>query len=109
MDHSILSHTVPVGLEGDALANPAAWQEDDGSILFAYRGRHDEVLPMATAKHWSGPYTRLESPYPGRSTFPSGCAPLVCNGTKCSSDADAPQRLQGKLQHLGSATKTEFY
>ena len=44
---------------GDALANPAVYQEDDGTIFFAYRGRHDEVLPIASAPHWSGPFTRI--------------------------------------------------
>ena len=29
------------------LANPAVIQEDDGSLLLAYRGRHDEVLPVS--------------------------------------------------------------
>ena len=29
----------PINEEGDALANPAVWQEDDGSLLFAFRGQ----------------------------------------------------------------------
>ena len=59
-------------------------QEDDGSLLLAFRGRHDEVLPIATAPHWSGPYTRLLPA--GVSIFPSGCAPQFCNGSICHDD-----------------------
>jgi hypothetical protein len=43
MKRSLKHRHVTFLQEGDALANPAVWQEDDGSILFAYRGRHDEV------------------------------------------------------------------
>eukprot|EP01048_Picozoa_sp_COSAG05_P010083 COSAG05_NODE_869_length_6866_cov_20.524457_2_plen_522_part_00 len=84
MNKSILASLRPINEEGDALANPAVWQEDDGTLLLAFRGRHDEVLPLATAPHWSGPWTRL---FPaGASAFPSGCAPQFCNGSICHND-----------------------
>eukprot|EP01052_Picozoa_sp_SAG31_P058550 SAG31_NODE_17951_length_652_cov_0.750452_1_plen_34_part_10 len=34
MDTPVLSSLRPINEEGDALANPAVWQEDDGSLLF---------------------------------------------------------------------------
>ena len=80
-DRTILAAARPVGFEGDATANPAAWQEDDDSILFAYRGRHDAVLPLATAPGWAGPYTRLHKN--GSSAFNSSCAAQLCNASIC--------------------------
>jgi hypothetical protein len=43
-----------------------------------------QVLPIATAPHWSGPYTRVRPA--GASAFPSGCAPQFCNGSICHDD-----------------------
>jgi hypothetical protein len=74
----ILASARPITAEGDALANPAVWQQDDGTLLLAFRGRHDEVLPLATAPHWSGPYTRVRPA--GESVYPSGCLSQYCNG-----------------------------
>ncbi|MEC9052741.1 MAG: glycoside hydrolase family protein, partial [Actinomycetota bacterium] len=97
MDTSILATERPVNHEGDALANPAVIQEDDGSLLIAYRGRHDEVLPLATAPHWSGPYTRVLPP--GSSSYPSGCSSQVCNDTICF-DAGHAKELTGSVHDI---------
>ena len=111
-DRTILAAARPLGFEGDATANPAAWEQDDGSVLFAYRGRHDEVaplllywrrlcccplahteiyaavsdgqvqvLPLATAPSWRGPYQRLLRN--GSSAFNSSCSTQLCNATIC--------------------------
>lgn len=72
-------------------------QREDGSILMAYRGRHDEVLPLATAPHFDGPFTRV---YPrGQSAFPSACSTQLCNGTLCSND---PWRLSGETHDISA-------
>ena len=95
MDTPILSSLRPINEEGDALANPAVWQEEDGSLLLAFRGRHDEVLPIATAPHWSGPYTRTKPA--GASAFPSGCLVMFCNGSICHDDRDL---LSGSVRDI---------
>jgi len=87
----------PMSYEGDALANPAAIQEDDGSILFAYRGRHDEVLATATAPDWAGPYRRVSEA--GSSIFPYACLPQYCNDTICLDDKS---RLTGAVRDISS-------
>ena len=100
-DASILSAARPIGYEGDALANPAVLQQDDGSILFAYRGRHDELLAMASAPHWSGPYTRVE--LAGASVFPYACEVQYCNSTICLGDKT---RLTGAVHDISSWHKS---
>jgi hypothetical protein len=99
-DSSILSAARPISYEGDALANPAALQQDDGSILLSYRGRHDEVLAMATAPHWSGPYTRVDKP--GNSVFPYACEVQYCNDTICLGDKT---KLTGAVRDINSRHK----
>jgi hypothetical protein len=44
------------------VTNPGAWPQPDGSVLLAYRGKNSagvELLGMASAPHWAGPYTRV--------------------------------------------------
>ena len=58
-DRAILTAARPLNFEGDALANPAVVQwGKEGEILLGFRGRHDEILALASAPHWSGPYER---------------------------------------------------
>ena len=71
-----------------------------GSILLSYRGRHDEVLAMATAPHWSGPYTRVDKP--GSSVFPYACEVQYCNDTICLGDKT---RLAGAVRDINSRHK----
>ena len=41
-------------------------------------------MPIATAPHWLGPYTRARRA--GASAFPSGCVPQWCNASICHED-----------------------
>jgi len=52
------------GTWDEGVTNPGPWMWPNGSVLLAYRGKDSnskELLGIASAPNWKGPYTRLRS------------------------------------------------